>query len=53
MANSISSGAKRLAQTIDLSVFMARKVIPLDPWWDTVRAAPEFVALLGEPATQK
>ncbi|MSU67826.1 MAG: toll/interleukin-1 receptor domain-containing protein [Opitutaceae bacterium] len=42
-----------LPAAIDHTVFMSRKVIPLDPWWDKVRDAPEFVAALKEAAATK
>ena len=37
-----------LAQTIDRTVFMARRVIALDPWWDKIRDAPEVALGLKE-----
>ena len=42
--------AEWLARALDQTVFMSRKVVPLDPWWDKVRAAPEFQAALKAPA---
>ena len=45
--------AAYLPAAIDRTVFMSRKVIPLDPWWDKVRDAPEFVAALKEAAATK
>ena len=39
-----------LARALDQSVFLSRKVVPLDPWWDKVRGSPEFEAALKAPA---
>ncbi len=38
--------AAYLPELIDQTPFVTRKTIPLDPWWDKIRDAPEFVALL-------
>ncbi|MBI5692772.1 MAG: TIR domain-containing protein [Verrucomicrobia bacterium] len=35
-----------LRRSLDTSVFVTRKTVPLDPWWDKVRGSPEFAALL-------
>ncbi len=42
-----------LPSAIDRTPFTSRKVIPLDPWWDKIRAAPEFEALLKESVAKK
>jgi tetratricopeptide (TPR) repeat protein len=44
--------APYLPQTIDQSPFTSRQVVPLDPWWDKIRGAPEFAAAL-QPAGAK
>ena len=47
-AGEAASTAGYLAQSLDQTVFMSRKVIPLDPWWDKLRGQPEFEALMKE-----
>ncbi len=44
--------AAYLTESLDTAVFQSRKVVPLDPWWDKVRAAPEFTAALKAPAAK-
>ena len=48
-----TKAALYLPQVIDQTPFTSRKVMPLDPWWDKIRGAPEFEALLKEPAPKK
>jgi tetratricopeptide (TPR) repeat protein len=48
-AGDAAKAAPYLAASIDRGVFMSRKVVRLDPWWDKLRGQPEFEALLKEP----
>ena len=48
-----AKAAPYLAEEIDQSVFCPRIMLPLDPIWERIRAAPEFVALLKAPAPKK
>ena len=41
--------AEWLARALDQTVFMSRQAVPLDPWWDKVRGAPEFQTVLKSP----
>ena len=42
-----------LPPAIDRTVFGSREVIPLEPWSDKVREAPELVAAPKEAAAKK
>ena len=47
-----AKAAAYLSETMDRTVFMSRKAIALDPWWDKVRGAPEFQAALNVPTAK-
>jgi tetratricopeptide (TPR) repeat protein len=49
-----AKAAPYLNAGLDGGVFFTRKVVPLDPWFDKIRGAPEFAAAIKEkPAPKK
>jgi tetratricopeptide (TPR) repeat protein len=47
-AGQAGRAAEWLARALDRTVFVSRKAVSLDPWWDKVRGAPEFEAVVRE-----
>jgi len=50
-AGDVANTVSYLRRVVDSTVFTSRHALALDPWWDKVRGAPEFAALLA-PAKQ-
>ena len=48
-----TGAAPYVRRGIDTYAFFTRKTIPLDPWWDKIRGAPEFEAALKDAGAKK
>jgi Flp pilus assembly protein TadD len=47
-----SKTAKYLERVLEKRELVTARTLPLDPWWEKVRTAPAFVALLANPASR-